>query len=107
MAVRGRRGGRSMAQHEGMKRVLEIRVHGVSNTPPESMLRECDVPAPEARLYAGDEQTGFYRRKGDPDDADLVTEAYSWGALTSGNQAKKDLQRAGWALLLPFAFANV
>jgi hypothetical protein len=90
-----------------MTKVLEIRVHGVSNTPPELMLREHDVPACGARLCAGDEQTGFYRREGADDDADLVTEAYSWGALTSGNQAKKDLRRAGWALLLPFAFANV
>jgi hypothetical protein len=90
-----------------MTKGLEIRVHGVSNTPPESMLREHGLPPPKARLCAGDEQTGFYRREGDADDAELVTEAYSWGALTSGNQAKKDVQRAGWALLLPFAFANV
>ena len=90
-----------------MTKVLEIRVHGVSNTPPELMLREHDRPACPARLFAGDEQTGFYRREGDDDGAELVTEAYSWGALTSGNQARKDLRRAGWALLLPFAFANV
>jgi hypothetical protein len=90
-----------------MTKVLEIRVHGVSNTPPELMLREHGLPACPARLYAGDEQTGFYRREGADDDADLVTEAYSWGALTSGSQARKDLRRAGWALLLPFAFANV
>jgi hypothetical protein len=94
-------------QHGRMTRALEIRVHGVSNTPPEAMLREHGLPPPKARLCAGDEQTGFYRREGDDDHAELVTEAYSWGALTSGNQAKKDLQRAGWALLLPFAFVNV
>lgn len=91
----------------GMTKVLEIRVHGVSNTPPEAMLRECGVPRPTARLCAGDEETGFYRREGDDDEAVLVTEAYSWGALTSGNQARKDLKRAGWALLIPFAFVNV
>jgi hypothetical protein len=90
-----------------MRRVLEIRVHGVSNTPPESMLRDRWIGEPVVRLCAGDEQTGFYRRCGDSDSADLVTEAYSWGQLTSGNRAKKDVQRAGWALLLPFALVNV
>jgi hypothetical protein len=90
-----------------MTKALEIRVHGVSNTPPESMLLEHGIARPGARLCAGDEETGFYRREGAGDDDELVTEAYSWGALTSGDQAKKDLQRAGWALLLPFAFANV
>ncbi|MCA2214212.1 DUF2974 domain-containing protein [Jidongwangia harbinensis] len=91
-----------------MREVLEIRVHGVSNTPPESMLRERWLgDAPPVRRCAGDEQTGFYRRCADDDRAGLVTEAYSWGQLTSGHRTRKDLQRAGWALLLPFAFVNV
>ncbi|MBL7253514.1 hypothetical protein [Paractinoplanes lichenicola] len=90
-----------------MREVLEIRVHGVANTSPEAMLRERGSADPEVRLCAGDEQTGFYRRRGDRDDATVVTEAYSWGQLTSGSRAKKDVQRAGWALLLPFALVNV
>jgi hypothetical protein len=75
---------------------------------PEAMLRDLwTIKDPEVRLCAGDDQTGFYRRCGDSDSAGLVTEAYSWGQLTAGNRAKKDIQRAGWALLLPFALVNV
>ena len=70
-----------------MTKVLEIRVHGVSNTPPESMLLEHGVVRPGARLCAGDQQTGFYRREDAGDDDELITEAYSWGALTSGSLA--------------------
>src|SRR6185503_20160613 len=93
-----------------MPAIVELRIHGVSNTPPESMLKDWAHPRPEARLVFGDEQTGFYRRVGDSDGAPELTEAYSWGQLTSGNRttrAAKDLQRAGWALLFPFAAANV
>src|SRR5262249_21691808 len=35
------------------------------------------------------------------------TQAYSWGQLTSGIRAKKDLSRGLWMLLLPFALSNV
>jgi hypothetical protein len=85
--------------------VLEIRVHGVSNTPPQSVLlakSEQDITR-----VAGDEVTGFYQRN-DQDPLALVqTQAYSWGQLTAGVRAKKDLYRALWMLLLPFALVNV
>ncbi|GAA0903022.1 hypothetical protein [Virgisporangium aurantiacum] len=90
-----------------MGQFIELRIHGVSNTPPEKMLSDSDREIPMIRLHFGDEQTGFYRRASEPDGAPVLTEAYSWGQLTSGQQAKKDVLRAGWALLFPFALANV
>ena len=85
--------------------VLEIRVHGVSNTPPQSVLlagSEDDVVR-----VAGDEVTGFYRRRDADPDALVQTQAYSWGQLTAGVRARKDIYRALWMLLLPFALVNV
>jgi hypothetical protein len=83
----------------------ELRIHGVSGTPPESML---DYPHP--RQVAGDAVSGFYRRwwpAGPPTAADgdvegqCRREAYSWGGLTSGGAS-----RALWLLLLPFMMLN-
>jgi hypothetical protein len=78
----------------------ELRVHGVSGTPPESMLEH---PHPER--VAGDGEAGFYHRRypdgTDPPGADPL-EAYSWGGLTSGSPL-----RALWLLLLPFTLVNV
>jgi hypothetical protein len=94
------------------RRVLELRIHGVANTPPEGTLGVDRV-----RRVDGDEHTGFYRplEQGAPEP--VLTEAYSWGSLTSASRSlnqdgtavgvRKDLQRALWMLLLPFAFANV
>ncbi len=85
--------------------VLEIRVHGVSNTPPQSVLlarSEADVVR-----VAGDEVTGFYRRADADKDAAVQTQAYSWGQLTAGVRARKDIYRALWMVLLPFALVNV
>jgi hypothetical protein len=84
----------------------ELRIHGVSGTPPDDMLGH-----PHPRLVAGDGVAGFYRRwwpGGRPtcDDRDVETrrhrEAYSWGGLTSGAGS-----RALWLLLLPFMLLNV
>ena len=82
--------------------VTELRVHGVSGTPPEAML--CH---PHVQRVAGDGTTGFYRRlwearqtSADRDGRRL--EAYSWGGLTSGGWS-----RALWLLLLPFMLLNV
>lgn len=79
----------------------ELRVHGVSGTPPESMLQH-----PWVRRVAGDHAAGFYRREWENPtvsaDADRRIEAYSWGGLTSGSW-----QRALWLLLLPFMLLNV
>ncbi|TDD03150.1 hypothetical protein E1292_21625 [Nonomuraea deserti] len=86
--------------------VTELRVHGVSGTPPAGMLNH-----PHPRLVAGDRTTGFYRRwwtAGRPvgDRADVPgvrrREAYAWGGLTSGGRTI-----ALWLLLLPFSLANL
>ncbi|MGN9841973.1 hypothetical protein ACTMTI_27980 [Nonomuraea sp. H19] len=86
--------------------VTELRVHGVSGTPPEGMLNH-----PHPRRVAGDGTTGFYRRwwaggRPECDDADEPghrrREAYAWGGLTSGGRTI-----ALWLLLLPFSLANL
>lgn len=83
------------------RRVTELRIHGVSGTPPESMLQH-----PHVRLVAGDKKAGFYRRwfpDGESAEASQPErEAYSWGGLTSGAGS-----RALWLLLLPFALVNL
>jgi hypothetical protein len=80
----------------------ELRVHGVSGTPPESMLQH-----PHVARVAGYADAAFYRRWWESeavsaDTADHRIEAYSWGGLTSGNN-----KRALWLLLLPFMLLNV
>lgn len=81
--------------------VTELRVHGVSGAPPESVLDR-----PLLRRVAGDGEAGFHRPRPEygnttgPGGAQL--EAYRWGNLTAGAAA-----RALWLLLLPFMFANV
>lgn len=93
--------------------LLELRVPGVSNSPPENVLGLAADPAdparrrPPARRVAGDSVTGFYRSS-DLDPTDPVqVEAYSWGQLTSGARAVKDIRRALWTLLLPYAMSNL
>ena len=105
--------------------IREIRIHGVSGTPPEAML---DLEsATDVERIAGDDVTGFWRRT--PSGAAKLpawmlpptrsplpwsparprlpwdVEAYSWGSLTSG--ARGSLSRAAWLLLIPFALVNV
>jgi hypothetical protein len=80
----------------------ELRVHGVSGTPPDRMLQH-----PRVRRVAGDSRAGFYRRHWTHRASALDTaadrvEAYSWGGLTAGNGG-----RALWLLLLPFLLVNV
>ncbi len=86
--------------------VTEMRIHGVSGTPPASVLGH-----PHAREVGGDREAGFHRREwlgGPPapgygDDAGRRRrEAYAWGGLTSGSGL-----RALWLLLLPFMLVNV
>jgi hypothetical protein len=92
------------------RRVVELRVHGVSGTPPEELLDR-----PLVRQVAGDRVTGFYRPREAQDARDVPVpddgrgphvraylEAYTWGGLTSGAPV-----RALWLLLLPFALLNV
>ena len=85
--------------------VVELRVHGVSNTPPDNLLGEPGAPLVQT---AGEADTAIFRKTDDDISGDHLIRAYSWGKLTSGaSRAAKDLQRALWMVLLPFAFANV
>lgn len=91
--------------------VLEIRVHGVSGTPPQDML---GVAAADVGQVAGDELTGLYRCRppstpyGVRVPPYVAVEAYSWGALTSGAAGFLGwVRRAAWLTLLPFALANM
>jgi hypothetical protein len=96
--------------------VTELRIHGVSGTPPGESLND-----PNVMCVSGDSTAGFYRRVwlgGRPPAAlpyadvpageeasgrvPFRREAYSWGGLTSGSGS-----RALWMLLLPFMLANV
>jgi hypothetical protein len=96
--------------------IWELRIHGVGDSPPESILPTAgdDTPPPPAtppamKLVAGDDITGFYQYETLPPGADprFLVEAFSWGQLTSGARAAiKDLRRAAWGLLLPFALMN-
>ena len=91
----------------GADGTTELRVHGVSGTPPEEMLDH-----PNVVQVAGDGTAGFYRRwwpvrpeppaTYDGDSDDMRQEGYSWGALTAGSRV-----RALWLLLLPFMLANI
>ncbi|SBT51025.1 hypothetical protein [Micromonospora narathiwatensis] len=93
-----------------VERVLELRVHGVSNTPPDQLLGLRPAPGgdgPTPRLVAGGAVTGFYRSTAAGPDDPITVEAYSWGQLTSGARTARDVERALWTLLLPFTLANV
>lgn len=81
--------------------VVELIVHGVSGTPPESVLR---APIEEIDREAGDASAGFYRRRPEerPQGQTRITEAFSWGGLTSGPAS-----RALWLLFLPFILINL
>ncbi|MGA7281701.1 MAG: hypothetical protein WBZ40_07935 [Acidimicrobiia bacterium] len=82
-----------------MPDLKELRVHGVSGTPPRDMLytdpvaRDVDPSVP--RTY-----TTVYRK---PDrGSGYAVEAFHWGGLTAGSW-----RTAFWILLAPFAFANI
>ena len=108
-------------QDDHLGAVTELRVHGVSGTPPGALLADL---AP-VQVW-GDKSAGFYRSaqhkvdggtgaagtardtaasSGSPSGGADVTrnvEAYSWGALTSGNGL-----RVLWLVLLPFLLGNL
>ncbi|HMO11077.1 MAG TPA: hypothetical protein PKB06_06160, partial [Actinotalea sp.] len=109
--------------------ILEIRVHGVSNTPPHAML---GLAADEVVRAAGDDRGSFWVPRPDvlaelaaspdvsPDDYRLPPpgvrrEAYSWGALArlstvpflaSASGLLAGLVRAFWVLIIPFGLVN-
>ncbi|MFE9750288.1 hypothetical protein ACFYOT_35740 [Saccharothrix saharensis] len=81
--------------------VVELRVHGVSGTPPEDMLGD-PFPTP----VAGDDVARFLRA-GKPVRAvgsgrERMVEAFHWGRFTSGGAS-----RALWLVLIPFAILNL
>lgn len=81
--------------------VVELRVHGVSGTPPEAVLGD-PFPTP----VAGDDVARFLRA-GRPARAlssgrTRVVEAFHWGRFTSGGAS-----RALWLALIPFAVLNL
>ncbi|MEO6470599.1 MAG: hypothetical protein ABIR57_02085 [Aeromicrobium sp.] len=80
---------------------VELRVHGVSGTPPESLLA-----SPHVKQVAGDRFSRFFRpvngegHELHADDGHIV-EGYHWGQFTSGSW------RAGlWLVLVPFGLIN-
>ncbi len=76
---------------------VELMIHGVGGTPPESMLESGEIVR-----VRGDVTAAFFRtRRRDPGEQ-YVREAYSWGGLTAGSAS-----RAFWVFLAPFAFLNV
>ena len=94
-------------EHEA---ALELRVHGVSGTPPESLL---DRPLVEQ--VAGDKIAGFFRPRLEQEQLDDAPNpfapkekgaarliGYCWGGLTSGSAG-----RALWLPLLPFTLINI
>jgi hypothetical protein len=109
---------------EDNRTVLELRVHGVNNTPPAAIL---DLPGDQVGEVLGDNLAGFWRPKspeGAPGNAatrgrvpdGITREAYSWGGLarrtpggglSAGSKVLGGLIAVGWTLLLPFGLANV
>lgn len=80
---------------------VELRVHGVSGTPPGSMLDR-----PHVVQVGGDDESRYFRSTDAsgaelPGDDGQVLEAYHWGRLTSGSRVK-----ALWLVLLPFGMVN-
>jgi hypothetical protein len=87
---------------------VELRVHGVSGTPPQAML----APRPETgrrvaaeRSWARGRSAGYRWQDEDgnwiPGTRGQVLEAFHWGDHTSGSR-----DQALWLLLLPFGMAN-
>ncbi|MFI6784194.1 hypothetical protein [Micromonospora sp. NPDC050276] len=83
-------------------RITEIRVHGVADKGPETILDR-----PIVARVAGDDNAGFYRPRpgyGAPADRDGVTlEAYRWSRLTGGTATRT----FSLVLLLPFMLSNI
>lgn len=83
----------------------ELRVHGVSGTPPRNMLYTDPVPLPmpDGVRPESHSHVKVYRK---PDAGDFGVDdhvqAFHWGGLTSGS-----VLSAFWVLLLPFSMANV
>ncbi|MDT4942259.1 MAG: hypothetical protein QOJ34_2348 [Pseudonocardiales bacterium] len=97
-------------EDEAARPALELRVHGVSGTPPEALL---DRPLVEQ--IAGDRIAGFFAPRLESEQTDAAPQpfaperegaarlvGYSWGGITSGSAG-----RALWLPLLPFTLINI
>lgn len=98
-------------------RVLELRIHGIANSPPAEML--CTTQE-EVERKDGDEQGSFWQIKPKlpatgaqpPSGVETVAEAYSWGnQARSGGSAVALIGRAivhvCWLFVLPFGLCNL
>ncbi|ANZ42286.1 hypothetical protein BBK82_46560 [Lentzea guizhouensis] len=104
---------------------MELRIHGVNNTPAPAMLA---LPDHAVEQFRGDRFGSFWRPRqdrladlpvNDPGRprADVEREAYSWGGMARSTPGAPGsgvasvvanvAGRIGWALLLPFGLANV
>ncbi len=92
-----------------MRQVLELRIHGIKNTPPGEML---GVPESDTVRDRGDDLGGFWVEKNPPVRRGLRREAYSWGAFARsgggvGSAVVVLFVHLGWLLLLPFGLCNL
>ncbi len=99
--------------------VLEMRIHGVLNSPPEGML---GLPRDKITSAGSDELGGFWRALKPPkteapappppaDEPTIVTEAYSWGEMArSGGGPLAAIGaffiQLGWLFVVPFGLTN-
>ncbi|MET7772700.1 hypothetical protein [Nocardia sp. NPDC005366] len=81
---------------------VEVRIHGVSGTPPEATLRSW-----HAVQVAGDDKGRIYHVTGDGSASDAndssapLIEAYHWGSYTAGSWVQ-----GLWFVLIPFGILN-
>lgn len=97
--------------------ILELRIHGVLNTPPSVMLHcapDAVKPVEINGIAQCDSLAGFYERSPrNGGDRRIAVEAYSWGNLdqttvNSGFLGKlgRAVVNVGWLLLVPFGLIN-
>ncbi len=90
-------------------RILELRIHGLKNTPPGAMLGVEESAVVRSR---GDDLGGFWTEHTPTAPAGVLREAYSWGAMarTGGSTFAGIGQlfvHIGWLLLMPFGLTNL